>query len=124
MAPCVVLARLSYPGRWVTLQDMFGKSDTWLSLVFNNVVVFWAGSSGTYSVGTPSLRSSVWEYFLLLLKQQGFVDGSRASWTAIFEAFVVLEEAKEHSNAYTLAIRGPTGSIGKLSPLPMALYRR
>ena len=37
MALCVVLAHLSYPGRWVTLQDMFGKSDTWLSLVFNSV---------------------------------------------------------------------------------------
>jgi len=34
-----------------------------------------------------------------LLKQQGVVNGSGASWTAIFEAFVVPEEAKEHNNA-------------------------
>ena len=82
MALCVVLARLSYPGRWVTLQDMFGKSDTWLSLVFNSVVVFWAGLFGDILRWHPQLTQQRMGVFAAAIEAAGgcgriwsFVDG-------------------------------------------------
>jgi hypothetical protein len=37
-ALCVVLARFAYPNRWIMCCGMFGKSQSWLSAVFNDVV--------------------------------------------------------------------------------------
>ena len=45
-ALCIVLARLSFPGRWCLLLDVFGRSESWLSTVFNDVVVFLARRFG------------------------------------------------------------------------------
>jgi DDE superfamily endonuclease len=39
-ALCVVCARLSYPGRWIQLADLFGRSPTWLSIIFNDIITF------------------------------------------------------------------------------------
>lgn len=39
-ALCIVCARLSYPTRWYTLADIFGRSPTWLSIVFNDTITF------------------------------------------------------------------------------------
>jgi hypothetical protein len=39
-ALCVVCARLSYPGRWINLADLFGHSPAWLSVVFNDTMAF------------------------------------------------------------------------------------
>jgi hypothetical protein len=38
-ALCVVCARLSYPGIWYQHADMFGRSPSWLSTVFNDTVI-------------------------------------------------------------------------------------
>lgn len=45
-ALAVVLARLSFPGRWDALSDIFGRSPSWLSTVFNDTVVFLASEFG------------------------------------------------------------------------------
>jgi hypothetical protein len=37
---CVVAARLSFPNRWEHLVDLFGRSKSWLSTVFNDVILF------------------------------------------------------------------------------------
>ncbi|OCK87360.1 uncharacterized protein K441DRAFT_670928 [Cenococcum geophilum 1.58] len=39
-ALCVVLYRLTFPTRLTDMELFFGRSSTWLSLVFNNVVTF------------------------------------------------------------------------------------
>jgi hypothetical protein len=39
-ALCIVCARLLYPGRWVQLADLFGRSPTWLSITFNDIITF------------------------------------------------------------------------------------
>jgi hypothetical protein len=36
----VVCARLSYPNRWYTLADLFDRSPSWLSIVFNDTVIY------------------------------------------------------------------------------------
>jgi hypothetical protein len=36
---CVVLARLAYPNRWPAIQDIFGRSATWLSIVWGDVIL-------------------------------------------------------------------------------------
>lgn len=40
LALCVVCARLAFPGRWSTLESLFGRSRAWLSTVFNDTVLF------------------------------------------------------------------------------------
>lgn len=45
-ALCVVCARLAYPGRWLSLCSIFGRSEAWLSTVFNDTVLFLAGRFG------------------------------------------------------------------------------
>src|SRR5450432_3326106 len=45
-ALCIALAQLSFPGRWCLLSDVFGRSESWLSTVFNDVVVFLARRFG------------------------------------------------------------------------------
>ena len=37
---CVVCARLSFPSRWEHLTDLFGRSKSWLSTVFNDVILY------------------------------------------------------------------------------------
>src|SRR2546421_523068 len=37
---CVLLARLSFPGRWSICVDIFGRSRGWLSTVFNDTCLF------------------------------------------------------------------------------------
>ena len=81
MALCVVLARLSYPERWVTLQDIFRKLDTQLSLVFNSVVVFQAGLFGDILRQHPQLTKQRMGVFAAAIKAvggcrriQGFID--------------------------------------------------
>ena len=39
-ALCVICVRLSYPSRWPTLCDLFGRSPTWLSIVFNDSIQY------------------------------------------------------------------------------------
>ena len=39
---CVVVAHLSFPNRWEHLVDLFGRSKTWLSIIFNDVILFLA----------------------------------------------------------------------------------
>ena len=40
IALCVVCARLSTPGKWYPLVDMFGRSHSWLSVVFHDTITF------------------------------------------------------------------------------------
>jgi hypothetical protein len=37
---CMVCARLSFPNRWEHLVDLFGRSKSWLSTIFNDVVLY------------------------------------------------------------------------------------
>ena len=37
---CIVCARLSFPNRWEHLVDLFGKSKSWLSTVFNDIMLY------------------------------------------------------------------------------------
>jgi hypothetical protein len=46
LALCIVAARLSFPGRWHHLSDLFGRSSSWLSTVFNDIVLFLAACFG------------------------------------------------------------------------------
>jgi nuclease HARBI1 len=39
-ALCIVCARLAYPGRWAQLADLFGRSPTWLSIIFNDTTIY------------------------------------------------------------------------------------
>lgn len=39
-ALCVVAAWLSFPSRWEHLCDLFGRSKSWLSTVFNDTILF------------------------------------------------------------------------------------
>jgi DDE superfamily endonuclease len=43
-ALCVVCARLSTPGKWYPICDLFGRSRSWLSTVFNDTVLFLAAT--------------------------------------------------------------------------------
>lgn len=45
-ALCLVCARLAYPCRWLSLCNVFGRSEAWLSTVFNDAVLFLAARFG------------------------------------------------------------------------------
>ena len=45
-ALCLVCARLAYPSRWLSLCNVFGRSEAWLSTVFNDAVLFLAARFG------------------------------------------------------------------------------
>jgi hypothetical protein len=52
---CVVAARLSFPGRWEPLCDLFGRSKSWLSTVFNDVILFLVARFGPLLLWHPQL---------------------------------------------------------------------
>lgn len=52
---CVLCARLAYPGRWHHLCDVFGRSEAWLSTVFNDVCTFLAATFGPLLWWHPQL---------------------------------------------------------------------
>src|SRR5438045_5807327 len=52
---CVVAARLSFPNRWENLCDLFGRSKSWLSSIFNDVILFLATRFGPILWWHPQL---------------------------------------------------------------------
>jgi hypothetical protein len=114
-ALCIVLARLSFPGRWCLLSDIFGRSQSWLSTVSNDVIVFLAGRFGGLLRWHPQLTYSYMEAMLLPWR---LWEGGRefgALWMAPFDGFAV-HMAMRSSARFTLAI------TGRLSSPPMALF--
>jgi hypothetical protein len=82
-ALCVLCARLSYPGRWVALVDLFGRSQSWLSTVFNDIVIFLAGRFGPLLWWHLQLTYSRLQVFAEAVEREGgtggvwgFVDGT------------------------------------------------
>jgi hypothetical protein len=82
-ALCVLCARLSYPGRWAGLADLFGRSQAWLSTVFNDIVIFLAGRFGPVLWWHPQLTYNRLQVFADAVEREGgaggvwgFVDGT------------------------------------------------
>jgi hypothetical protein len=80
---CVVAARLSSPSRWETLSHLFGRSKSWLSIIFNDVVVFLAAQFGPLLFWHPQLTYSWMVTFVEAVEEKcgvadiwGFVDGT------------------------------------------------
>jgi hypothetical protein len=79
----VLLARLSFPGRWAPLCDIFRRSQSWLSTVFNDTVVFLAGRFARMLQWHPQLTYTRLEAMATAVEAQGggpgiwgFVDGT------------------------------------------------
>src|SRR5450432_3180132 len=72
-ALCIVLARLSFPGRWCLLLDVFGRSESCLSTVFNDVVVFLAGRFGGMLRWHPLLTYRRMEALAAAIEDYGWV---------------------------------------------------
>jgi hypothetical protein len=82
-ALCVVLARLSYPGRWTTCVELFERSASWLSTVFNDAVLFLYHRFKGLLEWHPLLTYSQLKGFAAAIEAQGggeriwgFVDGT------------------------------------------------
>jgi len=82
-ALCVLLARLSFPGRWSVCVDIFGRSRGWLSTVFNDTCLFLARRFDSLLEWHPQLRYRRMEAMAAAVKGQGggdciwgFVDGT------------------------------------------------
>lgn len=83
LALCIVAARLSFPGRWCHLSDLFGRSSSWLSTVFNDTVLFLAARFGPLLWWHPQLTYSRLLVFAEAVNNLcgvdgiwGFVDGT------------------------------------------------
>lgn len=56
-ALCITCARLSTPGKWYPLVDLFGRSRTWLSIVFHDTVSFLASTFASRLRWHPQLSN-------------------------------------------------------------------
>lgn len=82
-ALCVLCARLSYPKRWPDLSKIFGRSEGWLSTVFNDTVLFLVARFGPLLWWHPQLTYRWLEAFSEGVERVtgaggvwGFVDGT------------------------------------------------
>ena len=80
---CVVYARLSFPNRWEHLVDLFGRSKSWLSTIFNDVILYllaWYHEVLTWSSQLTYERLQVYEEAIYQVNGingiWGFIDGT------------------------------------------------
>ncbi|ELR07222.1 hypothetical protein GMDG_02449 [Pseudogymnoascus destructans 20631-21] len=105
-ALCVLCARLSSPGRWAPLTDIYGRSESWLCTAFNDVCCWLAEVFGPVLHWHHQLtRYSRLAEFSAGVRRVGGVDGGGALWMAPFEAIAV-HLAKMLRGRYTLGING------------------
>lgn len=83
IALCVVCARLAFPGRWLLLADMFGRSIAWLSTVFTDTVLFLYESYSEMLQWHPRLTYEKLQEFAVAIERVGgaqgvwgFIDGT------------------------------------------------
>jgi len=79
----ILAARLSYPSRWHYLSNLFGRSSSWLSTIFNDIVLFLAARFGLLLWWHPQLTYSYLQVFAKAVEDLygvedvwGFVDGT------------------------------------------------
>jgi hypothetical protein len=122
---CVVAARLSFPNRWEHLCDLFGRSKSWLSTVFNDVILFLAARFGLVLWWHPQLTYEWLEVFSEAVYRVrgakgvwGFVDGTFRGYCRPIgneEQWRVYSRHKKlHSNNYQ-AIVTPDGLVSSLT---------
>ena len=74
-ALCVVAARLSFPSRWEHLCDLFGRSKSWLSTVFNDTILFLVARFAPLLLWHPQLTYSRLKAFSDAIYEAGGADG-------------------------------------------------
>ena len=125
MALCVLAARLSSPGRWEPLSDLFGRSKAWLSTIFNDVVLFLAAHFGPLLWWHPQLTYSWLAVFSKAVEEMcgvedvwGFVDGTFRGYChpqgQEAQQRVYSGHKKSHGNNYQ-AIVTPDGLVSSLT---------
>lgn len=105
---CVVCARLSFPSRWEHLTELFGQSKSWLSTVFNDVILYLVARYREVLLWCPLLTYERLQLYEEAIYQVNGVPGVwGASSIAAVEVIVVLLAMKP-SGGSTLAIKRPT----------------
>jgi DDE superfamily endonuclease len=75
-ALCVVCARLSYPGRWYQHADLFKRSPSWLSTIFNDTIQFLTLRFANHLRWHPQMtRYSTLKRFADAVQRVGGVEG-------------------------------------------------
>jgi hypothetical protein len=81
---CMVCARLTYPNRWEPLVDLFGRSKSWLSTVFNDTVLYIVGRYREVLLWCPQLT---YERLQLYKATIHCINGVRRVWGFIDSTF-------------------------------------
>jgi hypothetical protein len=123
----VVCARLSFPNRWEHLVDLFGRSKSWLSTVFNDVILYLMARYREVLLWNSQLtyeRLQVYEEAIYQLngvpRVWGFIDGTFRGYCRPTgnesQRRVYSGHKKQHGNNYqaivtpdglTVSITGP-----------------
>jgi DDE superfamily endonuclease len=122
---CVVAARLSFPNRWEHLCDLFGRSKSWLSTVFNDVILFLAARFGPLLWWHPQLTYNRMVAFSEAVHDAGGVEGVWGFVDGTFRGYcrptgneeqrrVYSGHKKLHGNNYQ-AIVTPDGLVSSLT---------
>lgn len=75
LALCVLCARLAFPGRWATLEGLFGRSRAWLSTVFTDTALFLYRTFLRILEWHPQLTYERMEAFSKATEKVGGVEG-------------------------------------------------
>jgi nuclease HARBI1 len=74
-ALCIVCARLSYPSRWTALADLFGRSPSWLSSIFLDVMLHLHRRFKAILEWHPSLTYERLQEYATAIERVGGVEG-------------------------------------------------
>jgi hypothetical protein len=126
---CVIAAHLSFPNRWEHLCDLFGKSKSWLSTVFDDIILFLALRFGLLLWWYPQLTYNWMVAFSKAVHDAGSVEGVWGFVDGTFQGYchptgneeqrrVYSGHKKFHGNNYQ-AIVTPDGLVSLLMGLFM-----
>ena len=123
-ALCLVLYRLSWPLRLFEFEDKWGHSDTWISLVFTDTVVFWAKRYQRVLEWCPLLTHNRIEQYASAIRKVepstngkiwGFIDGTFTGFSRpVNGQRAVYSGHKKHHGFKYQAIVTPDGLVMSL----------
>jgi hypothetical protein len=122
---CVVAARLSFPSRWEQLSDLFGRSKSWLSTVFNDVILYLAARFAPVLLWHPQLTYERLKVFADAVERVGGVPGIWGFVDGTFRGYCRPSGNEEQRRVYSghkklwgnnyQAIVTPDGLVSSLS---------
>ena len=120
-ALCLVLYRLSWPMRLFEYEEKWGHSDTWISIVFTDTVIFWAQRYHTIIEWCPLVTYEKMKEYAAAIQQfesitngklWGFIDGTFTGFSRpIKNQRIVYSGHKKHHGFKYQAIVTPDGLV-------------